>query len=78
MNDRRCMYQSEGKGYQKLDEKLLQKIAVDYVASVVTKGMACCEHTCNNIALNQFAANILSIPGLVSPSTMLKFQMQQY
>jgi len=66
----------ERKGYQKLDEKLLQKIAVDYVASVVTQGMACCEHTCNNIALNQFAANILSIPGLVSPSTMLKFQNQ--
>lgn len=66
----------ERKEYQKLDEKLLQKVAADYVASVVTKGMACCEHTCNNIALNQFAANILSIPGLVSPSTMLKFQNQ--
>ena len=38
--------------------------------------MACSEHTCNNIALNQFAANILSMPGLVSPSTMLKFQNQ--
>ena len=38
--------------------------------------MACCEHTCNNIALNQFAANILSIPGLVSPEIMLKFQNQ--
>jgi len=66
----------ERKGYQKFDKRLLEKVAADYVASVVTKGMACCEHTCNNIALNQFAANILSIPGLVSPSTMMKFQNQ--
>ena len=66
----------ERKGYQKLDKKLLQKIARDYVTSVATQGMACCEHTCNNIALNQLAANILSIPGLVTPETMLKFQSQ--
>ncbi|KAF5432535.1 cobaltochelatase CobN, partial [Candidatus Methanophagaceae archaeon] len=70
------MMEVERKGYQKFDKKLLQKVAADYIASVVTRGMACCEHTCNNIALNQFAANILSIPGLVSPSTMLKFQNQ--
>jgi cobaltochelatase CobN len=36
---------------------MLQKLAVEYVESVADKGMACCEHTCNNIALNQFAAN---------------------
>jgi cobaltochelatase CobN len=64
------------KGYQKFDEKMLQKLAAEYVESVADKGLACCEHTCNNIALNQFAANILSVPGLVSPATMLKFQQQ--
>ena len=66
----------ERKGYQKFDEKMLQALAADYVASVAEQGMACCEHTCNNIALNQFAANVLSVPGLVSPATMLKFQNQ--
>ena len=64
------------KEYQKLDEKMLRQLAAEYVQSVVDKGMACCEHTCNNIALNQFAANILSVPGMVSPATMLKFQQQ--
>ncbi len=64
------------KGYQEFDEKMLQKLAAEYVESVADQGMACCEHTCNNLALNQFAANILSVPGLVSPATMLKFQQQ--
>ncbi len=64
------------KGYQKFDKKMLQALAAEYVESVADKGLACCEHTCNNIALNQFAANILSVPGLVSPATMLKFQQQ--
>jgi cobaltochelatase CobN len=64
------------KGYQKFDQKTLQKLAAEYVESVADKGLACCEHTCNNIALSQFAANILSVPGLVAPSTMLKFQQQ--
>jgi cobaltochelatase CobN len=64
------------KGYQKFDQKTLQKLAAEYVESVADKGLACCEHTCNNIALNQFAANILSVPGLVAPATMLKFQQQ--
>ncbi|BBO92486.1 cobaltochelatase subunit CobN [Desulfosarcina ovata] len=66
----------ERKEYQKFDEQMLRKVAVDYVESVARQGMACCEHTCNNIAMNQFAANILSVPGLVSPATMLKFQQQ--
>ncbi len=66
----------ERKGYQKFDEKMLQKLAVEYVESVADQGMACCEHTCNNLALNHFAVNILSVPGLVSPATMLKFQQQ--
>lgn len=70
------MLEVERKGYQKFDKKLLQKIAAEYAASVATHGVACCELTCNNIALNQLAANVLSIPGLVSPSTMLKFQNQ--
>ena len=64
------------KEYQKFDEQMLRKAAVNYVESVASQGMACCEHTCNNLALNQFAANILSVPGLVSPATMLKFQQQ--
>ncbi len=64
------------KGYQKFDKEMLRKLAAEYVESVADKGLACCEHTCNNIALNQFAANVLSVPGLVSPSTMMKFQKQ--
>jgi cobaltochelatase CobN len=55
---------------------MLQELAAEYVESVADQGLACCEHTCNNLALNQFAANILSVPGLVSPATMLKFQEQ--
>ncbi|MDI6890304.1 MAG: hypothetical protein QMC83_05105 [Thermodesulfovibrionales bacterium] len=64
------------KGYQKFDEKMLNKLAKEYIESVATQGMACCELTCNNIALNQLAANIISIYGVVSPRTMLKFQNQ--
>ena len=64
------------KGYQNFDQETLRELAAEYVESVAEKGLACCEHTCANIALNQFAANILSVPGLVSPSTMVKFQNQ--
>ncbi|MBN1907392.1 MAG: cobaltochelatase subunit CobN [Deltaproteobacteria bacterium] len=66
----------ERKGYQKFEKEMLQKAAAEYIKSVADKGMACCEHTCNNIALNQFAANIMSVPGMVSPSEMIKFQQQ--
>ena len=38
--------------------------SVQYTASVVRKGVASCDHTCNNLMLNQMVVAILSIPGL--------------
>ena len=41
--------------------------SVQYTASVVRKGVASCDHTCNNLMLYQMVEAILSIPGLVNP-----------
>lgn len=63
------------KGYWKpKDIKTLQTLAREYVSNTAEYGVACCEHTCNNPAFNQYALNILSVPGLINPQTRLRFQ----
>ncbi len=70
------MLEVERKGYQKFDKKMLEKIAKEYIESVVRHGMACSDNTCDNIKLNRFAAKMMCVPGLVSPEVIAKFQKQ--
>jgi len=62
------------KGYWEADEAAKKRLAASYALNVVEKGVACCDHTCNNPLLNQMVVNILSIPGVISPEVAAAFQ----
>ena len=68
------MLEAIRKGYWKAPEKVKLALAREYAVSVVQKGVACCEHTCNNPFLHQFVANLLSIPGALSPQVTARFK----
>ncbi len=69
------MLETHRKGYWKANEKQLETLAADYAKSIVAKGIACCEHTCNNPMLNQMVVSIVSIPGVLSPEIAEAFKM---
>ncbi len=69
------MLEAVRKGYWQADEKVTTKCAVDYAVSVVEKGVACCDHTCNNPLLNQMVVSIISLPGVMSPEMVEKFKL---
>ncbi len=52
-----------------------KQLAVDYAVSVIKKGVACCEHTCNNPLLNQMVVSIISLPGVLSPEMVEQFKI---
>ena len=69
------MMESIRKGYWKADEQVKKKLAVEYALNVVEKGVACCDHTCNNPFLNQMVVSIISMPGVMSPEMVEKFKI---
>ncbi len=69
------MLEAVRKEYWQADEAITQKLAVEYAVNVVEKGVACCDHTCNNPMLNQMVVNIISIPGVLSPEMVEKFKL---
>ncbi|MBW1795201.1 MAG: cobaltochelatase subunit CobN [Deltaproteobacteria bacterium] len=69
------MLESIRKGYWKADEKIKKKLGVEYVLNVIDKGVACCDHTCNNPVLNQMVVNIISLPGVMSPEMVERFKL---
>ncbi|MGB5157346.1 MAG: cobaltochelatase subunit CobN [Desulfobacterales bacterium] len=69
------MLEANRKGYWKADEKIKKKLAAEYAVNVVEKGVACCDHTCNNPVLNQMVVNIISLPGVLSPELVEKFKL---
>ncbi len=69
------MLEAVRKDYWQADEKVTQKLAAEYAVNVVEKGVACCDHTCNNPMLNQMVVNIISLPGVLSPEMVEKFKL---
>ena len=69
------MLEAVRKDYWQADEKITRKLAAEYAVNVVEKGVACCDHTCNNPMLNQMVVNIISIPGVLSPEMVEKFKI---
>jgi cobaltochelatase CobN len=67
------MLESSRKGAWTADAARQKRLAAEYAVSIVEHGPACCDHTCNNPLLNQMVANLVSIPGVVSPETARKF-----
>ena len=69
------MLEAVRKNYWKADEKIRKKLAVEYSLNVIEKGVACCDHTCNNPILNQMVVNIISLPGVMSPEMVERFKL---
>jgi len=70
------MLEATRKGYWKAAESVKKKLAVEYALNVVEKGVACCDHTCNNPVLNQMVVNIISLPGVMSAEMVEKFKLK--
>jgi len=68
------MLEAVRKGYWKAGDEVRKKLAAEYAMNVVQKGVACCDHTCNNPLLNQMVVNIVSLPGVMSPETVKQFK----
>ncbi|MDD9304352.1 MAG: cobaltochelatase subunit CobN [Desulfobacter sp.] len=69
------MLETSRKGHWKPDAKVLETLAAEYAKSVITKGIACCDHTCNNPLLNQMVVSIISIPGVLNPKLVDQFKL---
>jgi cobaltochelatase CobN len=69
------MLEAIRKNYWRADDTTRKKLAVEYAINVVEKGVACCDHTCNNPLLNQMVVNIISLPGIMSPEMVEKFKL---
>ncbi|MBW1706034.1 MAG: cobaltochelatase subunit CobN [Deltaproteobacteria bacterium] len=69
------MLEAVRKAYWQADDKIKRKLSVEYAINVVEKGVACCDHTCNNPFLNQMVVNIISLPGVMSPEMVERFKL---
>ncbi|VVS95642.1 cobaltochelatase subunit CobN [Desulfoluna spongiiphila] len=69
------MLESVRKGYWTPDEAVTKNLAKEYAVGVVEKGVACCDHTCNNPMLNQMVVTLISMPGMLSPEMVEKFTL---
>ena len=69
------MLEAVRKNYWHPDDSVTRKLAVEYAVSVVEKGVACCDHTCNNPMLNQMVVNLISLPGVLSPEVVEQFKL---
>jgi cobaltochelatase CobN len=69
------MLETNRKGYWKPARETLETLASNYAKSVIQKGIACCDHTCNNPMLNQMVISIISIPGVLNPELVEQFKL---
>ncbi|MFW5971530.1 MAG: cobaltochelatase subunit CobN, partial [Desulfovermiculus sp.] len=69
------MLEAVRKGYWQAGNKVKKKLAAEYALNVVDKGVACCDHTCNNPMLNQMVVNVISLPGVMSPEMVEEFKL---
>lgn len=69
------MLEAVRKGYWNAEDATEKKLAAEYALNVVDKGVACCDHTCNNPLLNQMVVNIISLPGVLSPELVERFKL---
>lgn len=69
------MLEAVRKDYWKADISIQKSLGVEYAMSVISKGVACCDHTCNNPLLHQMVVSIISMPGVMSPDLVMKFKM---
>jgi cobaltochelatase CobN len=69
------MLEAVRKGYWDAGEDVKKTLAAEYAMNVISKGVACCDHTCNNPMLNQMVVSIISLPGVMSPELVEEFKL---
>jgi cobaltochelatase CobN len=69
------MLESTRKGYWEAGDEIVRNLAAEYALNVIARGLACCDHTCNNPQLNQMVLNIISLPGVMSPELAAEFKL---
>lgn len=70
------MLEVDRKEYWQAPIEMKKNLARTYALNVIEKGVACCEHTCNNPMLQQFTANIISLYGLLTPKQLDQFKLE--
>ncbi|MDI6775117.1 MAG: cobaltochelatase subunit CobN [Verrucomicrobiota bacterium] len=68
------MLEAVRKDYWKAPDAVRRTLAKEYALNVIEKGAACCDHTCNNPALNQMVATLISLPGMLTPDQTAQFR----
>ena len=68
------MLEAVRKKYWDAPEEIRKNLAKEYAIVVIENGIACCDHICDNPALNQMVVNIISLPGMLSPELVNQFQ----
>lgn len=69
------MLEAVRKGYWKAGDNVVKDLALQYAVNVVEKGVACCDHTCNNPFLNQMVVGLISLPGVATPQLVEQFKL---
>lgn len=69
------MLETTRKGYWEASDVQQQTLAAEYVMSVLNRGLACCDHTCNNPQFHQMVVNLVSLPGVMSPELVAEFKL---
>ena len=70
------MLEADRKKYWQAPTEMKKNLARTYALNVIEKGVACCEHTCNNPMLQQFTVNIISLYGLLTPEQLDQFKLE--
>lgn len=69
------MLEAVRKGFWNAPGQIRTELARSYAQSVIDNGVACCDHTCNNPLLHQMVINLISVPGVMTPENVAKFQL---
>lgn len=68
------MLETDRKGYWKAPEEIKKNLARTFALNVIEKGVACCEHTCNNPMFQEYVTNLISLAGLLTPMQLDAFK----
>jgi cobaltochelatase CobN len=68
------MLETIRKKYWDADEQTVQALSREFVRSVAEFGVACNENTCANPYLTEMVKQTVSVPGVMDPKTVQKFE----
>ncbi len=69
------MLETDRKGYWQASAEQKETLAKEYAMNILARGLACCDHTCNNPQFHQMVMNIISLPGVMSPELVAEFKL---